>query len=259
MSMQIRINKYLSDVGYCSRRQADKLVSEGRITINDRVALMGDKVSSEDRVCVDGSMLTSLKEKKHVLVFYKPRGIVCTTAEKENGKKIQNVIDYINYPERVYPIGRLDKESEGLLLLTDYGELADRIMKSRNHHEKEYVVKLHKHTRDDDIKRLSQGIHIVDDEKKIDAYTRKCTVTRIDDCTFDIILTQGINRQIRRMCKALGYRVLSLKRVRIMDIRLERMKPGEYRELSEKEIESLEFQTGLAKTQTKEKREERHE
>jgi len=221
-----RINKYLSEIGYCSRRVADKLISENRVTINGVVPEMGTKVTEEDEIRVDGKLVSQPPQKHVYLAFNKPVGIVCTTdtkAEKDN------IIDYINFPKRIFPIGRLDKPSEGLILLTSDGDIVNKILRARNYHEKEYVVTVNKPITDEFINAMSNGVPI------LDTITRKCYVKQIDKFSFNIILTQGLNRQIRRMCEYLDYRVNKLKRVRIMNIKLD-IPIGEWRYLTEKEL-----------------------
>ncbi len=222
---QVRINKYLSAVGYCSRREADRLIAAGEVEVNGVPASVGDSVTEGDEIVISGKPLQSKKSqvKPVLLMFYKPRGIVCTTSQKEK----DNVIDYIKYPQRIYPVGRLDKTSEGLLLLTNQGELANDIMKARNYHEKEYVVTVDRPVTPELLKKLSGGLDLGD------VITRPCQVRKSGHCTFHIILTQGINRQIRRMCEVCGLRVRRLKRIRIMNILLGDLKVGEYREVPE--------------------------
>lgn len=223
-----RINKYLSETGYCSRRQADTLVSENRVTINGKPAEMGAQVSDQDVIEVDGKPIQKRKNDFVYLAFNKPIGIECTT----NTKVKDNVVDYINYPERIFPIGRLDKDSEGLLLLTNDGDIVNKILRARNNHEKEYIVKVDKPVNDRFIKRMSLGVPI------LDTMTKKCKVEKINAYTFKIVLTQGLNRQIRRMCEHLGYEVKALKRVRIINITLD-IPLGKYRKLSDKEMNEL--------------------
>ncbi len=223
-----RINKYLSETGYCSRRQADTLVSENRVTINGKPAEMGAQVSDQDVIEVDGKPIRKRKNDFVYLAFNKPIGIECTT----NTKVKDNVVDYINYPERIFPIGRLDKDSEGLLLLTNDGDIVNKILRARNNHEKEYIVKVDKPVNDRFITRMSLGVPI------LDTMTKKCKVEKINAYTFKIVLTQGLNRQIRRMCEHLGYEVKALKRVRIINITLD-VPLGKYRKLSDKEMNEL--------------------
>ncbi len=224
-----RLNKYLSEVGYCSRRAADKLIAEGRITINGEVPEMGTKVAPSDQVHVDGKLITNTKTAFVYLAFNKPIGIVCTT---DTQVEKDNIIDFINYPKRIFPIGRLDKPSEGLILLTDDGDIVNKILRASNNHEKEYIVTVDKPISQTFIERMSNGIPI------LDRITKKCKVEKLSSYQFKIILTQGLNRQIRRMCEYLTYDVLTLKRVRIMNIKLD-IPVGEYRELSKEEFSEL--------------------
>lgn len=225
----VRINKYLSEVGYCSRRAADKLILEGRITINGVVPEMGTKVHAGDDVAVDGKSVIQATKKHVYLAFNKPIGIVCTT---DGRVEKNNIIDYINYPSRIFPIGRLDKPSEGLILLTDDGDIVNKILRARNNHEKEYIVSVHKPVTSDFIRNMSNGVPI------LDQITRKCVVEQIDRYDFRIVLTQGLNRQIRRMCEYFGYEVIRLKRIRIMNIQLD-VAEGKYRHLSDDELSEL--------------------
>ncbi len=225
----IRLNKRLSELGYCSRRKADKLIEAGRIRVNGKVAEMGLKVSESDRIEIDGRSLEQDEGKSVYIAFNKPVGIVCTT---DTRVEKNNIIDYINYPSRIFPIGRLDKMSEGLILLTDDGDIVNEILRSSKKQEKEYIVTVNKPISQTFVKRMSGGIPI------LNTVTAKCKVEKLDKFTFKIILTQGLNRQIRRMCEYLDYRVTSLKRVRIMNIELD-MPLGNYRELSKKELAEL--------------------
>lgn len=225
----VRINKFLSETGYCSRRQADTLIGEGRVDVNGVPAQPGMKVTVNDTISIDGKPLSLHFGKRVYLVFYKPRGVVCTTNSKVEKN---NIIDYINYPERIYPIGRLDKESEGLILLTNDGEIVNTILKARNFHEKEYVVEVHKPVTKDFVENMQKGVPI------LDTVTRPCKVKQTGKNKFTIILTQGLNRQIRRMCEALGYRVKSLKRVRVMHIKLD-VSEGKWRHLSASEVKQF--------------------
>ena len=229
--METRINKYLSQSGYCSRRQADKLIEEKRVTIDGKIAVMGDKVSNSQKVCVDGSVIDN-NEKEVLLAFYKPVGIVCTTTDKQGDN---NIVDYIGYEQRIYPVGRLDKDSEGLILMTNNGEITDKILRAANGHEKEYIVRVDKKINEDFIRKMSEGVYI----KELDVTTRKCFVQKQSDKVFRISRTQGLNRQIRRMCETLGYKVTHLKRIRIMNILLGDLKEGEYRELEKEEYNKL--------------------
>jgi 23S rRNA pseudouridine2604 synthase len=225
----IRINKYLSEIGFCSRRAADKLIEEGRVTINGVVPEMGTKISSSDIVCVDGKEISNPKNENVYLAFNKPIGVVCTTDTKVEKN---NIIDFINYPKRIFPIGRLDKPSEGLILLTNDGDIVNKILRARNNHEKEYLVKVDKPITKEFIQRMSNGIPI------LDTVTRKCVVEQMGRFEFRIILTQGLNRQIRRMCEYLEYEVLKLKRIRIMNIKLD-VSIGKWRYLTPNELNEL--------------------
>ena len=225
--MATRINKYLSEVGYCSRRVADNLVKEGKVTINGKISKIGAKVDEDDQVEVNGQIIEKTTRQKNIyLAFNKPVGIVCTTDRKVEPN---NVIDFIKYPKRIFPIGRLDKLSEGLIFLTNDGDIVNKILRARNNHEKEYIVTVNLPINRDFIKRMSNGVEILDTK------TRNCFVKQLGPRNFKIILTQGLNRQIRRMCEALGYRVLSLKRVRIMNIKLD-IPTGKYREFTKEEL-----------------------
>ena len=226
---ETRINKYLSEAGYCSRRAADKLVEQGRVTINGKVPEMGTKVQSGDSVEVDGKKITNENTEFVYLALNKPVGIVCTT---DNRVEKDNIIDFINYPERIFPVGRLDKPSEGLILLTNDGDIVNKILRARNNHEKEYIVYVNKTITQDFIDQMASGVPI------LDTVTRKCRVEQLNKNTFKIVLTQGLNRQIRRMCEYLGYDVIKLKRTRIMNIQLD-TEVGEWRYLTEKELERL--------------------
>lgn len=226
-----RLNKYLSEAGYCSRREGDKLIDAGRVTINGVVPEMGTKVSPNDVVAVDGEIITKSNQKPVYLAFNKPVGIVCTT---DTNVEKDNIIDFINYPKRIFPIGRLDKLSDGLIFMTDDGDIVNKILRASNNHDKEYIVTVEKPISQTFIKRMAGGIYLED----LDRTTKKCVVKKIDSHTFSIILTQGLNRQIRRMCEYLTYEVTSLKRVRIMNIKLD-VPVGEYREFTEKELKTL--------------------
>ena len=226
----IRINKYLSEAGVCSRREADKLIAEGRVSINGSHALLGSVVSEGDEVQVDENIIVG-SAKKVLIAFNKPRGIVCTT--KDPKSKDVNIVEYINHPERIFPVGRLDKDSEGLILLSNDGDLSNKIMKARNYHEKEYEVEVDKPFDDEFLKKMSEGVPI------LDTVTRKCKLKRTGKMSFNIVLTQGLNRQIRRMCEYFGYKVVKLKRIRIMNIKLGNLKPGTYRNVTEEEYNEL--------------------
>ena len=223
-----RINKFLSESGFCSRREADKLLEQGRITINGIVPELGTKVSSEDEIRVDGKLIRENHEKPIYLAFHKPIGIECTT----NQKVRNNIVDYINYPKRIFPIGRLDKDSEGLIFMTNDGDIVNKILRARNNHEKEYIVTDNRQITDRFIEKMGNGVPI------LDTITKKCKVEQISKNIFRIILTQGLNRQIRRMCNYLGYEVTALKRTRIINISLD-IPNGRYRDLSDIEIKQL--------------------
>ena len=228
--MATRINKYLSEVGYCSRRAADRLIQEGQITINGKIPEVGTKVEHGDQVEVKGQRIEKSKKQRNIyLAFNKPVGIVCTTDRR---LEPNNVIDFIKYPKRIFPIGRLDKLSEGLIFLTNDGDIVNKILRSRNNHEKEYIVIVDRTINRDFIQSMSNGVKI------LDTITKKCFVKQLGSKKFKIVLTQGLNRQIRRMCETLGYRVRSLKRVRIMNIKLDVPK-GKYREFTKEEIMEL--------------------
>lgn len=226
---ETRINKFLSEAGYCSRRAADKLIEQGRVTINGTVPLMGTKIRTGDTVQVDGKTINKSSESLVYLALNKPRGIVCTT---DTRVEKNNIVDFINYPKRIFPIGRLDKDSQGLLLLTNDGDIVNKILRARNKHEKEYIVTVNKAINTAFINKMSQGVPI------LETITRPCQVTALGKSKFKIILTQGLNRQIRRMCEYLGYHVKTLTRIRIMNIHLD-TKMGEYRELTQTELENL--------------------
>ena len=237
MSEMVRINKYIANAGVCSRRDADKLVESGKVTVNGCVATPGISVTSKDTVCVNGKVIKKADDKV-VLAFYKPVGITCTERDKFAEKTI---LEYVKYPVRVTYAGRLDKESEGLILLTNDGDLIQALMKGSHEHEKEYVVKTDKEITPVFLEKMSQGIYL----RELDRTTRPCQVTQVGKNTFKIILTQGLNRQIRRMCKELGYTVKSLKRIRIEKITIDGLKIGQYRELTEREKENLYETVGL--------------
>lgn len=224
-----RINKYLSEAGYCSRREADKLIDQGRITINGEVPEMGTKVAPGDVVCVNGKPISNTNEKPVYIAFNKPIGIVCTT---DSGVEKDNIIDYINYPKRIFPIGRLDKASEGLIFLTNDGDIVNKILRASNNHEKEYLVTVNKPISSTFIDRMGMGLPI------LDTVTKKCEVERLGNYDFRIVLTQGLNRQIRRMCEVLDYEVTALKRIRIMNVNLD-IPVGEWRDLTEEELSTI--------------------
>ncbi|MFM7017678.1 23S rRNA pseudouridine(2604) synthase RluF [Flavobacterium sp.] len=224
----VRINKFLSETGFCSRREADKLIEQGRVTINGIVPEMGTKISMNDEVRVNGKLVRENRKKRIYLAFNKPAGIECTT----NQEVRDNIVDYINYHERIFPIGRLDKASEGLIFMTNDGDIVNKILRARNNHEKEYIVTVNRPITDRFIERMANGIPI------LDTVTRKCKVEQVSKFVFRIILTQGLNRQIRRMCEYLDYEVTALKRTRIINISLD-VPLGRYRELTENEITEL--------------------
>lgn len=230
----IRLNKYLSEAGVCSRREADRLIESGVVTVDGKNAVPGMKVEDGQEVCVGKKRIKS-KKKKTVLAVYKPAGIVCTEDKREK----KNIIRFLNYPLRVTYAGRLDKDSEGLLIMTNDGDLINGMMRARFSHEKEYKVTVNKEITPEFIEKMSRGVHIRDREKNLDAVTRPCKVRKNGKYTFSIILTQGLNRQIRRMCEALGYKVTTLKRIRIMNVELGNLKPGEVRGLTEQELKEL--------------------
>ena len=225
----VRINKYLSEIGYCSRRAADKLIQEGRITVNDQAVEMGLKVTPVDQIAVDGVVVDQAGDKPVYIAFNKPVGIVCTT---DTRVEKDNIIDYINFPTRIFPIGRLDKPSEGLIFLTNDGDIVNKILRARNHHEKEYVVTVNRPITEEFIQKMGAGVPI------LDTVTRPCEVKQTHKKEFRIILTQGLNRQIRRMCEYLDYRVVTLKRVRIMNVSLDVGK-GKWRHLTKKEMAEI--------------------
>ena len=225
-----RINKFLSEIGYCSRRAADKLIEQGRVKINGEVPEMGTKISADDEVSVNGKVVHRAKKKKMVYIaFNKPVGIVCTTDQM---REKNNIIDYINYPTRIFPIGRLDKPSEGLIFLTNDGDIVNKILRARNNHEKEYEVTVSKPITKEFIEAMGNGVPV------LDTVTRKCFVKQTDKNKFKIILTQGLNRQIRRMCEYLEYDIRKLKRVRIMNINLD-IPIGEYRDFTARELNQI--------------------
>ena len=237
--MAIRINKYLSEFGYCSRRAADRLIAKGKVTINGKVPEMGTKVDEGDLVEVEGQRIEkSTKQKNIYLAFNKPVGIVCTTDRRFEP---HNILDFVKYPTRIFPIGRLDKPSEGLIFLTNDGDIVNKILRARNKHEKEYIVSVNRPINRDFIQSMSNGVEI------LDTITRNCFVKQLGPKKFKIILTQGLNRQIRRMCDSLGYKVKTLKRVRIMNIKLD-IPTGKYREFTKEELQEL---NGLLKKSSK--------
>lgn len=229
---EMRLNKYLSDCGVCSRREADRLIEEGKVLVDGVPAVMGVKIEGTETVVCDGVTVSGRKkEKKVLLAVNKPRGIVCTTSDKD---RAENIVEFLHYPTRIYPIGRLDKDSSGLILMTNEGDIVNKILRGSNDHEKEYVVRVNRPLTEEFLEKMRSGVEI------LDTVTKPCIVEKTGGYTFRIILTQGLNRQIRRMCAALGYRVVSLKRVRIMNIRLGDLRTGSYREVTGEEWEELE-------------------
>ncbi|MGV6832095.1 MAG: pseudouridine synthase [bacterium] len=226
-----RLNKYLSEIGYCSRREADRLIEKGAVKVNGEIPEMGIKVTTQDKIEVYNKEVRLEKDERVYLALNKPRGIVCTT---DTRVEKDNIIDFINYHTRIFPIGRLDKDSEGLILLTNDGDIVNKILRSSNQHEKEYIVSVDKPISQTFIKRMSDGIYI----EELGQKTKRCKVEKVSKNIFKIILTQGLNRQIRRMCSYLNYEVQSLKRTRIMNISLD-IPLGQYRELSESELSEL--------------------
>jgi 23S rRNA pseudouridine2604 synthase len=225
LSGSMRINKFISEKGVCSRREADKLIEKKRVTINGNLAGIGDKVTSQDEIRIDGKLLNK-KDKRIYIALNKPVGITCTTESKIKG----NIVDFVNYPKRIFPIGRLDKDSEGLIFLTNDGDIVNKILRAGNNHEKEYIVTVDKPINNEFLKGMSSGVKI------LNTITSPCKVTKESSHVFRIILTQGLNRQIRRMCEAFGYNVLKLKRVRIMNITLKDLPIGKWRYLTEEEL-----------------------
>lgn len=232
----MRINKFLSLMGVCSRREADRMIASGKVYIGKKKALLGDKVLFEDKIYIEDKYIGCLQDIKNIppilLAVNKPRGIVCSSSDND---KAPNIVDMVDYTERIYPIGRLDKDSEGLILMTNQGELVNSILKASNYHEKEYIVSVDKEITEEFIKKMSGGVFL----KELNKKTRPCRVCKKNKHIFHIILTQGLNRQIRRMCGELGYQVLSLKRIRILNIELGNLQKGAYRELRREEIKEL--------------------
>jgi 23S rRNA pseudouridine2604 synthase len=225
----VRINKYLSEAGICSRREADRLIEEGKVTVDGIAAVMGTKVNGSQKICVHGKLVKH-EEKMVLLAFNKPVGIVCTTQKKEKN----NIVDYIHYPQRIYPVGRLDKDSQGLILMTNNGDIVNKMMRAGNMHEKEYIVDVDKPITAEFLKGMAKGVPI------LDTLTRECKIEQIGKYTFRIIITQGLNRQIRRMCEYFGYQVIKLERIRIMNIALGNLKQGNYRNITKEELHQLE-------------------
>ena len=232
MEETVRLNKFLSEKGICSRREADRLVDEGKVMVNGVCAVMGQKVSSADEIVVDGKKVSTKQVKPVLIAVNKPAGIVCTTARFEGEK---NIVDMVKYPTRIYPIGRLDKESEGLILMTNLGDLANEISKASNSHEKEYVVTVNNKVTESFLDKMRRGMHL----EELNADTMPCVCTKTGNREFHIILKQGLNRQIRRMCAACGYRVETLKRIRIMNIHLGNIPQGNFRNVTDAEFDKL--------------------
>lgn len=231
MEEGIRLNKYLSDAGVCSRREADRLIEAGCVQVDGKTASMGQRVLPGQAVVCNGKPVGG-REKEVFLAVNKPRGIVCTTSDKD---RAENIVEFLNYPVRIYPVGRLDKDSEGLLLMTNQGDLVNKILRAGNHHEKEYAVAVTRPVTEELMKKLQEGVWL----EELGVMTKPCRAWKTGTHTFHIVLTQGLNRQIRRMCRALDYHVVNLKRVRIMNIRLGDLKRGEYRELTDEELAEL--------------------
>lgn len=235
----IRLNKYISETGICSRREADKMIEMGRVKINGTAALMGTKVLPGDKVTLDGKTLSN-RSKTVYLALHKPKGITCTTEKKIKG----NIVDFVDFPQRIFPIGRLDKDSEGLIFLTNDGDIVNKILRAGNNHEKEYIVTVDKPVTQEFISNMCSGVRI------LDTVTKPCKVKRLSKNVFNIILTQGLNRQIRRMCEALGYNVVRLVRVRIMNVKLGSLPVGKWRYLTETELMEINRLTeGSVKTE----------
>ena len=227
----VRLNKYLSEAGVCSRREADRLIRAGEVTVDGEPAVLGMSVEEGQSVCVRGKEVRP-EETDIFLAFYKPRGLVCTTEERDGA---ENIYQFIGYPKRIFSMGRLDKDSEGLLILTNRGDVTDAVMRGANRHEKEYLVEVDREVTDEFLKEMRTGVFL----EELGVTTRPCEAEKTGKRSFSVILTQGLNRQIRRMCDALGYRVVSLKRIRVMNITVKGLAPGEYRRLTEEEVRQL--------------------
>ncbi|MCF0201887.1 MAG: pseudouridine synthase [Bacteroidaceae bacterium] len=231
---EMRLNKFLADAGICSRREADRMIESGKVKVDGITAVMGQRVMPGQNVTVDGKEV-SKDDRLVIIAFNKPAGIECTTSDRTAG----NIIDYIKYPVRIFPVGRLDRNSTGLILLTNAGELSDRILRSSNHHEKEYEVTVNRPLTREFIKNMQDGVEIEQEDGRYRVMTRPCRLEATGKCSFNIVLTQGLNRQIRRMCSELGYKVISLKRIRIININLGNLSEGHYRNLTEAEVRKL--------------------
>ncbi len=230
----MRLNNYISSSGFCSRREADKLISAGKVTINSKKAVIGQVVNKGDIVRVNNKIIKEKKERVYI-ALNKPVGITCTTEKHIKG----NIIDFVNYSERIFPIGRLDKPSEGLILLTNDGDIVNKILRQENNHEKEYLVTVNKNITNDFVEKMSKGVRIFNPVNKKYVTTKKCVVSKVNSNTFKIILTQGLNRQIRRMCEVLGYEVKKLQRIRIMNLTLKGLPTGKWRKLTKEEVKNL--------------------
>ena len=226
----MRLNKYLSETGICSRREADRLIASGKVLVDGKIACVGQQIAEGQEIICEGKKVSSDRPRPVLLMVNKPRGIVCTTSDKD---RAENIVEFLRYPIRIYPVGRLDKDSEGLLLMTNQGDLVNRIMRAGNFHEKEYEVQVDREVTPEFLKKMASGVKI------LDTVTRPCRVEKTGRDSFRIILTQGLNRQIRRMCQALGYQVIRLKRVRIMNLKLDSLKIGEYRMVTKEEENEL--------------------
>ena len=226
----MRLNKYLSETGICSRREADRLIASGKVLVDGKIACVGQQIAEGQEIICEGKKVSSDRPRPVLLMVNKPRGIVCTTSDKD---RAENIVEFLRYPIRIYPVGRLDKDSEGLLLMTNQGDLVNRIMRAGNFHEKEYEVQVDREVTPEFLKKMASGVKI------LDTVTRPCRVEKTGRDSFRIILTQGLNRQIRRMCQALGYQVIRLKRVRIMNLKLDSLKTGEYRMVTKEEENEL--------------------
>lgn len=230
----MRINRYISSTGLCSRREADELIKDGKVRINGNIATIGQRVDSEDKVEVNGKLLNPKKEFVYI-ALNKPRGITCTTERHIEG----NIIDFVNHHERIFPIGRLDKDSEGLILLTNDGSIVNEILSNENNHEKDYIVTVNKAITPSFIENMSKGVKIYNPVRNEYTVTNKCKIEKLSTRTFKITLSQGLNRQIRRMCTNLGYNVVKLKRIRIINIELKNLPVGKWRNLTEEELKNL--------------------